>query len=103
MTGTERRLSRSALYDLVWSTPMHSLAPRFGLSDVGLAKICKRASIPRPRRGYWAKLAVGKRRVGRLRAPPFGARLRQMPSNTNQNQPPLGAAAASLPGGRAAA
>ena len=39
---------------------MKKLAGRFGLSDVGLAKACKQANIPRPPRGYWAKLAAGK-------------------------------------------
>ncbi|MFB3917465.1 MAG: hypothetical protein ACE14M_12095 [Terriglobales bacterium] len=49
------RLSRKALYDLVWSEPMKNLAARFGVSDVGLKKTCARAAIPTPDRGYWAK------------------------------------------------
>ncbi|USG61459.1 hypothetical protein NBZ79_00525 [Sneathiella marina] len=56
-----KTFSRKELYDLVWSKPMISLAKQFGLSDVGLAKACKKANISRPPRGYWAKLAVGKR------------------------------------------
>jgi len=56
----ERVLTRKELFDLVWSTPMQHLAREFKLSDVGLAKTCKRYAIPRPERGYWAKLAVGK-------------------------------------------
>jgi hypothetical protein len=55
------KFSRQELYDLVWSEPMKTLAARFNLSDVGLAKACKKANIPRPPRGYWAKLAAGKR------------------------------------------
>lgn len=39
---------------------MTKIAPRFGLSDVGLAKACKRNNIPRPPAGYWAQKAVGK-------------------------------------------
>lgn len=54
-------LTREELYDRVWSTPMQKLAPEFGLSDVGLAKVCKRYKIPRPSRGYWAKLECGKK------------------------------------------
>lgn len=54
-------LSREELYDLVWSEPMRTLAPRFGMSDVGLAKVCRRHSIPRPGVGYWAKRRHGKR------------------------------------------
>ena len=30
-------------------------------SDVGLAKICKKLSIPRPPRGYWTKKSYGVR------------------------------------------
>lgn len=54
------RLPRKELYDLVWSKPMQQLAKEFDLSDVGLAKICKKHNIPRPERGYWAKLEYGK-------------------------------------------
>ena len=54
-------ITRTQLYELVWTTPIQKLATRFGLSDVGLAKVCKRHKIPRPPRGYWAKLANGKR------------------------------------------
>lgn len=56
----ERQLTREALYELVWSEPMQVLGPRFGVSDVGLKKACKRLRIPTPGRGYWAKQAVGK-------------------------------------------
>jgi len=52
-------LTRSDLYERVWSTPMSTLAREFGLSDRGLAKICERHDIPRPPRGYWAKLEAG--------------------------------------------
>ncbi|WP_157644240.1 hypothetical protein [Bradyrhizobium sp. WSM2793] len=39
---------------------MSRLAERYGISDNGLAKICRREDIPYPARGYWAKHAVGK-------------------------------------------
>jgi hypothetical protein len=54
------KLSRRELYDQVWSTPMRTLAIRYGMSDVGLAKVCRRHEIPRPHVGYWAKKEVGK-------------------------------------------
>ena len=57
----EQSLSRSELYDLVWTRPLSKLAPRFGVSDVGLAKICFKYRVPRPWRGYWAQRAAGKR------------------------------------------
>ena len=56
----EIKLSREELYKLVWEEPITTVAKRLGLSDVGLAKICKRYNIPRTERGYWAKKASGK-------------------------------------------
>jgi hypothetical protein len=52
-------LTRAQLHELVWNEPMRKLAPRFGLSNVGLAKVCKRHMGPYPKRGYWAKFAAG--------------------------------------------
>jgi len=54
-------LTRRQLYDLVWSKPMRDLAVEFGISDVGLAKICKRHRVPTPPRGYWAKIQAGRK------------------------------------------
>jgi integrase len=53
------RISRSDLYELIWSEPTTTLARRFGISDVGLAKVCRRSDIPAPPRGYWARIAAG--------------------------------------------
>ena len=39
-------VTRRELYDLVWETPTRHLCKKFGLSDVGLAKTCKRLNIP---------------------------------------------------------
>jgi len=58
--------TRQELSDHVWSEPMKKLAPRFGVSDVALAKACRRADIPVPERGYWARLQAGKAVVKRL-------------------------------------
>lgn len=52
--------TRQELYDLVWSEPIRTIAARFEISDVGLAKACRGANIPVPERGYWAKLKAGK-------------------------------------------
>src|SRR3989304_3715302 len=59
MHEKNRTVTREELYDLVWSKPMSLLAKEFEISDVGLAKICKRMEIPRPPRGDWQKLKVG--------------------------------------------
>ena len=42
MNPETRTLSPQELYDKIWSTPIHKLAKEFGLSDVGMAKLCKR-------------------------------------------------------------
>lgn len=52
--------TRKELYDLVWSQPMRTVAASLGISDVALAKHCKKAGIPLPQRGYWAKKQAGK-------------------------------------------
>jgi hypothetical protein len=52
-------LERDALYKRVWSEPMWRLGPNYGISDVALAKICKKMDIPRPWPGYWARKAAG--------------------------------------------
>ena len=46
-------LKREQLYKMVWSEPVSTVAHRYGLSDRGLGKICKRLEIPVPGRGYW--------------------------------------------------
>lgn len=53
-------LSRDELYQLVWSEPMTKVADQFEVSSSYLARICTFLNVPRPGRGYWAKLAVGK-------------------------------------------
>jgi len=63
------RLSRAELYEKVWSTPILQLAQDFGLSDVGLAKICRRHGIPLPGLGYWRKRETG-HDPGRVALPP---------------------------------
>jgi len=55
--------TRQELFDLVWSAPTRSVAKQLGISDVGLAKACRRANLLLPPRGYWAKLAAGKKVV----------------------------------------
>ena len=49
-------LTREQLYEKVWSQSITSLAKQWGISDVGLAKICKRYNIPRPGLCIWGRL-----------------------------------------------
>lgn len=55
------QVTRVELHALVWSEPMQHLAQRFDLSDVALAKRCRKLNIPVPGRGYWARKAAGQR------------------------------------------
>ncbi len=57
------RMTREALYALVWSEPLSTVATRIGLSPNGLAKVCDRLLIPYPGRGYWSKGEAERQRL----------------------------------------
>lgn len=48
-------LSREELFDQVWRKPVREVAVELGVSDVGLAKKCRRNGIPLPPQGYWLR------------------------------------------------
>jgi hypothetical protein len=52
--------TRQSLYELVWSQPMRTVAAGLGVSDVAVAKACRKADIPVPERGYWARKRANK-------------------------------------------
>lgn len=54
-----RRLTREELHKLVWTRPMRDLAAEFGVSDVGLKKICLRHDVEPPKQGHWQRVAAG--------------------------------------------
>jgi len=54
------KMKRKELFDTVWEKPVSRLTKEHGLSDVGLAKACRRHAIPLPPVGHWAKVAVGR-------------------------------------------
>jgi len=53
-------ISREKLFALVWERPATEVARELGISDVALGKLCRRQQIPKPPRGYWARVASGK-------------------------------------------
>lgn len=57
---TNKTLTRQELYNLVWSTPMTTLAKQYNTSDAALRKICVNMNIPLPKSGHWEKVRVGK-------------------------------------------
>jgi len=52
-------LPREQLYKLVWSDPMIKVAARYGVSSSYMARVCTLLNVPRPERGYWARLSAG--------------------------------------------
>jgi hypothetical protein len=62
---------RQDLYDQVWTEPIHEVAKRYGISDVALAKICKKLDIracdpiPQPTNARPSTTRSGPSRSGR--------------------------------------
>jgi hypothetical protein len=55
-----KTVQRQALYEQVWAQPMMKVAKEYGISNVALAKICKKLNVPCPWRGYWRRKETGK-------------------------------------------
>lgn len=53
-------VSREELYKEIWIEPATIVADRYGVSSSFLGRVCERLKVPRPPRGYWARLRVGK-------------------------------------------
>lgn len=53
-------VTREELFQAVWAEPMTHVAHRFNVSGSYLARVCDSLNVPRPERGYWAKLSVGR-------------------------------------------
>lgn len=52
-------LTREKLYEEVWARAVTQVAKEIGVSDVAIAKICRKLNVPVPPRGYWARVAAG--------------------------------------------
>ena len=53
-------VTREIIYNEVWAEPMIVVAARYEVSGNFLARVCQAMNVPRPPRGYWAKLRAGK-------------------------------------------
>lgn len=53
--------TREELYQMVWARPVLLIAKDIGISDVALAKACRRSGIPLPQRGHWAVVKSGRK------------------------------------------
>jgi hypothetical protein len=52
--------TREDLYKMVWERPVLIIAKEIGVSDVAVAKACRKAGIPLPNRGHWAIVKSGR-------------------------------------------
>lgn len=50
---------RQKLYEQVWQKTGVQLAKEYGISDVALAKICRKLNVPRPKPGDWTRMQYG--------------------------------------------
>ena len=85
MEPKEAPVDRNTLCEQFWADPVKVVAQCYGLSDVGLAKICKKLRIPIPSRDYWAKVKAG-RVMKKVPLPPLRGSVRwfgivRQPSN----------------------
>ena len=89
-------IDRLALYEQVWTEPIHRLCKRYFLSDRGLGKLCARHNIPVPPRGYWARVAYGQKpkrtllpplKAGQPHTIHFEKYLKHAPGEEPQSQP----------------
>src|SRR3984885_9545149 len=96
MTQTRIRLTRAELYEKVWTAPVRTIAKEFGMSDVGLAKICRKHGIPIPPLGYWRKTETG-HKVVRPPLSPATNGLETLDISVRERLPPELAALAAEP------
>lgn len=61
--------SREELFVLMWDQPTTKVAKQLGVSNVAIGKLCRRMQVPKPPRGYWAKIQAGEI----IRKPPLPA------------------------------
>jgi len=52
-------ISGEDLLVMVWTMPTTEVAKTLGVSDVAVSKRCRKLHIPKPPRGYWAKVKAG--------------------------------------------
>lgn len=55
------KVTRETLFAEVWAEPMTTVARKYGISSNFLARVCERLKVPKPSRGYWAKLKAGRK------------------------------------------
>ncbi|WP_320123021.1 hypothetical protein [uncultured Sphaerochaeta sp.] len=61
MNESDRYYDREKLYEEVWAEPVYKVAKRYGVSNVAIAKTCRKMLIPLPEPGYWNKMQSGQK------------------------------------------
>jgi len=59
MYSSGAKWHRQELYEKVWQFPLRKLAADYGISDVGLATVCRKLQIPLTGLGHWTKIQCG--------------------------------------------
>lgn len=54
-----KKITREDLYERIWKLPATKLSKELGISDVALAKICRKLQVPRPGSGHWRLVQLG--------------------------------------------
>jgi hypothetical protein len=91
MSSRTIKWDREKLYGQIWTRPLRTVAQEYGLSDVGLAKVCKKLLIPRPGPGYWRRKECGFK-VNRVPLPPAKgilAAISHLPDRQTKKPKPL--------------
>lgn len=60
MPGPIHILTREALYERIWETPLATLGEEYSANGAWLKKLCLEAAIPLPPLGHWQRLRAGK-------------------------------------------
>jgi hypothetical protein len=54
-----QKITREQWFAMVWARPAQEVAKELGVSDVAIGKLCARLQVPKPPRGYWARVQAG--------------------------------------------
>lgn len=54
------KLTREELYERIWKTPATKVARELGITDVAMFYLCRNYDIPKPPKGYWSMVAIGR-------------------------------------------
>lgn len=60
MPWQQTTIGREEPYRAVWAEPMTKLCTRYGISDVGLRKVCVKLGVPVPPAGHWSRVRACK-------------------------------------------